>query len=156
MKTKKLSSIRGVYYDPNRGLFLIKTIKSRGNWTTPGGKTCICESHTNFLNRQTFEETGLTPTNIQMPQIIPPYRYENHGTYENVRILVTVYVYAMNLNVPHAERLKGSCLDYAFKDFGELTQESCPLSQTTRNIVSHQGFLKFLESFPQPQGMLVQ
>jgi hypothetical protein len=30
--------VRGVYFDPERGLFLLKTQKSQPNFTTPGGE----------------------------------------------------------------------------------------------------------------------
>jgi hypothetical protein len=73
MKTPNIPSgythklvVRGVYYHPDQGLFLIQTEKSAQNrlWTTPGGTIDPNEGLHQGLIRLVFEDLKLIPTGI--------------------------------------------------------------------------------------------
>ena len=92
--------VRAVY-NPNRGLFLIKTKKSGlcGLWTTPGGEIEERQDKKEGLIELIYKETGLVPLSIK-----PTPFY--HVEYDNLREMthVKMFVYQVSLNViPDAE-----------------------------------------------------
>lgn len=58
--------VRAIYYDADKGLFLIQTLKSRRDdtWTAPGGTIVHGRNRISELTRLIAEETGLMPLNI--------------------------------------------------------------------------------------------
>ena len=139
-------NVRGIYFDLDRGLFLIQTEKSkmRDSWTTPGGGLSLGEDPVFGLNRIVESETGMEISSIEPA---PFYRSEfirRHDAQPTKVLAYSIKIHHLSMNgCVEGETPAG--LDFKFFDICSLLSRRINITRTTYEIVLDRRFLDKIE-----------
>ena len=122
--------VRAIYYDSDKGLFLIQTPKSMRDdtWTAPGGTIVHSRNRISELTRLIAEEVGLVPLNVAGQ----PFYGVNCPTKKG---FIHTFAYDVELDV---SSLSDTNLNYRFVLQSDLSGVN--LTSTMINIVSSSQF----------------
>ncbi len=131
---KPVSKVRAIHYEPTKGIFLIKTLKSaRANvWTTPGGDLMENEDNLYGLHRIVESEVGANLTRAD-----PLHFYLS--SYPCLNEFVTTYAHFVDINTKFTkDKIQGvtqTLLPYRFATLRELTIGSVRTTRTISEMV---------------------
>ncbi len=138
MAFKQINEVRGVFYNPKQGLYLIKTPRSAaiGQWTTAGGVLPREENHFECLIRIVARETGMIPLEIAEQPFISRYFLVSE---ESKTVNINAYMIELPFDMKSSPREGRTTSGLPYKVFSneELRELSESQFTSTTNKIIH-------------------